>query len=147
MAMSIKNMIIKNEKINKLIKQFTKFAIVGLLNTILNLILTYLLIFCLKNLMKNQTMLTFIANSVGFLLTTLNSYYLNNKFVFKKSRKGNLWPLTKTFICYGSTFLLGFIITKIFTKLVGLSVFLVPIISLVLTVPLNFLINKFWSFA
>lgn len=128
-------------------EQFVKFAMVGFMNTFLNLILTYSLILLFKNTTPNKTLLTFYANAVGFFLTTLNSYYFNNKFVFKKTYKGNFWPLIKTYICYGSTFLLSFVLTKIFTNLVGLNVFLVPALSLALTVPLNFLINKFWSFA
>lgn len=134
-------------RLKPLIEQFVKFAVVGFMNTFLNLIITYLIIFLFKNTMSNKTMLTFLANAVGFFLTTLNSYYFNNRFVFKKKCKGNLWPLLKTYICYGSTFLLSFILTKFFTNLLGLTVFFVPVLSLIVTVPLNFFINKFWSFA
>ena len=134
-------------RLKPLIEQFIKFAVVGFMNTFLNLIITYLIIFLFKSTMSNKTMLTFSANAVGFFLTTLNSYYFNNRFVFKKKCKGNLWPLLKTYICYGSTFLLSFILTKFFTNLFGLTVFFVPVLSLIVTVPLNFVINKFWSFA
>lgn len=127
--------------------QFSRFATIGLLNTVLNLAITYSLIFCLKNVITQKTTLTFLANSVGFILTTLNSYILNNRFVFKKTAKGNLWPITKTYICYGFTFVLSFILTKFFTNIANVSVFFVPVFSLILTVPLNFLINKFWSFS
>ena len=138
---------LKNQKLKKLAKQFTKFALIGFMNTILNLAITYFLIFCFQNATTNKTLLTFLANLIGFVFTTLSAYYFNNKFVFKKTNKKNLWPLAKTYICYSTTFVLSFILTKIFTNLIGLNVFLVPAISLVFTVPLNFLINKFWSFA
>lgn len=135
------------QKIIFLTKQFTKFAVVGVLNTFLNLTITYGLIFLLRNLIANKLLLTFFTNSLGFSITTLNAFYLNNKFVFHKTKKGILWPLTKTYICYGSTFILGFILTKFFTNWLNLNVFLIPILSLTFTVPLNFIINKFWSFS
>lgn len=136
-----------NNKLKYIVKQFTKFAIVGLLNTFLNLAITYVLIFSLNNFVENKVLLTFCANAFGFLITTLNAYILNNRFVFSKTKKGTVWPLTKTYICYGSTFVLSFILTKIFTNWLNLNVFLIPVLSLSITVPLNFIINKFWSFS
>ncbi len=134
-------------KYEVLIKQFFGFAIIGFLNTVLNLLITYAIIFIFKNFTYVNDSLVFKANCVGFFLTTLNSYFLNSRFVFKKDTKKHIWPLVKTFLCYGSTFLLSFFLTKIFTDYLKLNVIMIPLLSLAITVPLNFFINKFWSFS
>ena len=136
-----------SKKIKDLTKQFVKFSLVGALNTVIYLLLTYTLLYAFKEIKISKAMLTFLTSASVFCLTTLNSYVLNNKFVFKKTKQGNLWPLTKTFISYFLTFILSFVLTKLFTDFAKLHVFLVPVLSLALTVPLNFLLNKFWSFS
>ena len=106
------------------IKQFIKFGLVGISNTLISLGMYYLLYFLGVNYL--------IANTVGFVVSVLNSYYWNNKYVFKKTQKGHLKPLIKTFLSYGSTF--------------SVSEVVAPVVTLVITIPLNFLMNKFWAF-
>ena len=119
-------------------KQFIKFGLVGVSNTLISLGTYYLLYFLGINYL--------IANTVGFIVSVLNSYYWNNKYVFKKTQNGHLKPLIKTFLSYGSTFLLSTFLLFVMVQWLGISEVLAPIISLVITIPLNFLMNKFWAF-
>ncbi len=57
--------------------QFMKFGIVGLSNTAISLGIYYLFIWINRNLYL-------IGNAVGFIVSVLNSYFWNSKFVFKK---------------------------------------------------------------
>ena len=134
--------------LRNMLKQFIKFGIVGLSNTAISLGLTYGLIFLAHklNLAINENGLVFLASLVGFVVSVLNSYYWNNKYVFKKTSSGNLWPLLKSYICYGSTWLLSYALTFIFVNLMHIPVVFVPILSMVITIPLNFIMNKFWAF-
>jgi len=123
----------------KIVKQFIKFGIVGVSNTAISLAIYYIFIFISKDLY-------IVGNTVGFVVSVLNAYYWNNRYVFKKTEKGNTKPLIKTFIAYGSTFLLGTVFLYVMVDCWSISETIAPLINLLATVPLNFLLNKFWTF-
>ena len=53
----------------------------------------------------------------------------------------------KTYISYSFTGLfLNSILLILWVKICGISEFIAPVINLVVSVPLNFMINKFWAF-
>ena len=87
-----------------------------------------------------------VANTIGFIVSVLNSYYWNNKYVFDKTEGGTVKPLIKVFMSYGSTFLLGTFLLFLMVQVIGLSELIAPLINLVITIPINFLLNKFWAF-
>ena len=119
--------------------QFLKFGIVGLTNTAISLGIYYLFIYFNKDLY-------IVGNTVGFIVSVLNAYYWNNKYVFEKKEKGHLKPIIKTFLSYGTTFLLSTALLFIMVNYLSVSEYIAPIINLIITIPLNFLLNKFWSF-
>jgi len=123
----------------KLTKQFIKFGLVGVSNTAISLAIYYIFVFINPNLY-------IVGNSVGFVVSVLNSYYWNNKYVFQKSEQGHFRTILKTFLAYSSTFALSTILLLILVEILGISRYIAPIINLIITVPLNFLINKFWVF-
>jgi putative flippase GtrA len=112
---------------------------VGVSNTLISLAIYYIFVFISKDLYN-------VGYTVGFVVSVLNAYFWNNKFVFKKSQEGNTKPLIKTFISYGSTFLLGMVLLNVMVKHFGISEYIAPIINLLITIPINFLLNKFWVF-
>ncbi|MDR3541819.1 MAG: GtrA family protein [Desulfosporosinus sp.] len=127
------------EDFNSFVKQFAKFGLVGVLNTSISLAIYYAFLFI------NPT-LYILGNTVGFVVSVLNSYYWNNKYVFQKSEQGHSKTILKTFMAYGLTFVLGTILLFLMVEILGIAKYLAPIINLVITIPLNFLINKFWAF-
>ncbi|MBX4260782.1 GtrA family protein [Clostridium estertheticum] len=126
------------EQVLKLVKQFIKFGIVGLSNTLISLATYYILIYFGINYI--------VANTVGFIISVLNAYYWNSKFVFKKSSKASLKPLLKTFMAYGTTFLLSTILLVVMVNYLKISNIIAPVLNLIITIPLNFVLNKFWAF-
>ena len=122
--------------------QFIKFGIVGLSNTLISYGvyagLTYIGVPYV------------LASVIGFVASVLNSFFWNNRYVFKKNdgeRRNPWWTLAKTFLAYAGTgLILSNILLALFVEKMGVSKYLAPIISLVITIPLNFVINKFWSF-
>lgn len=120
-------------------KQFIKFGIVGILNTLIGLGIYYIFIYI-------DVSLYIAGNTVGFIAGVLNSYYWNNKYVFSKSEEGHLGPLMRTFAAYGGTFLLGTALLFIMVQYLHISEWIAPLINLAVTIPLNFLLNKFWAF-
>lgn len=122
----------------KIIIQFIKFGMVGVSNTLISLLIYYALIYFNTDYV--------ISNTIGFVVSVLNAYYWNNKYVFNKSDGGNLKPLIKTFASYGATFILSTILLIIMVDYLSISQILAPILNLIITIPLNFLLNKFWAF-
>ena len=55
--------------------------------------------------------------------------------------------LLKTYMAYGFTgIILNNILSFIWIDKVGISKFIAPLINLIVSVPLNFIINKLWAF-
>jgi len=132
---------IDNEKWN-LMFQFIKFGMVGVLNTLISYV-TYVLV----SLMGYNY---HIANISAFVISVLNSFYWNHTYVFKTNGQGKiviLKALIKTFISYGFS---GLILTELllilWIQILNISKFIAPLLNLILTIPINFLLNKFWAF-
>ena len=121
------------------IKQFIKFSLVGLSNTIINLFVYYVLIFCGAHYI--------VAYTFGFLISVCNAFYWNNKYVFKnKQEKSTLRAFVKTFASYGFSFFLSVVLMGIIVEKIGISYYFAPFCKMIITIPLNFLLNKLWAF-
>ena len=137
--------------------QFVKFGIVGLSNTIISYILYSgsLLIFKKLGLLDNEMPILgkldyLMAQVIAFVLSVAWSFYWNNKYVFKvqegKHRK-ILPALLKTYVSYSFTGLfLNTFLLILWVQVLGVNEFVAPIINLLISVPLNFIINKLWAF-
>ena len=91
----------------------------------------------------------YVASVVSFVLSVLWSFYWNNRFVFKsdKGQRSIFKSLLKTYISYGFTgFILANALLFLWVNILHIPKTIAPLISLVITVPANFLLNKFWAF-
>lgn len=122
-----------------LVGQFVRFGIVGMSNTAISLAIYYGFIYINRSWY-------ILGNTVGFVVSVLNAYYWNDKYVFRKTEKGTAKPLLKTYLSYGSTFLLGTGALYVMVHMMQISEFWAPVINLCITIPINFLLNKFWAF-
>ena len=121
--------------------QFVKFGIVGLSNTLISYVVYVAGV--------RFGMHYLLASILGFVISVLNSFYWNNKYVFGQGKevRNLLKTLLKTFMAYAFTGLvLANILLYIWVDILGISEYLGPLINLVVTVPLNFVINKLWAF-
>ena len=135
----------------KIIKQFIRFGIVGLSNTVLSYTIYSFSLLLLKryNLLVNVDYL--FAQFISFFLGVCWSFYWNKRVVFK-SQKNHLKldiikSFLKTLISYSFTglFLSSFLLA-IWVNCFHISEFIAPIINLIVSVPLNFILNKYWAF-
>ena len=129
-------------------KEFFQAGIVGVSSSIIS----YLL-YVVTVLLVSKSGVKFdyiIANIVSWLLSVLWSFYWNNKFVFKKEEgeKRNIWAaLFKTYVSYGFTgLILNNILSVLWVSVLHISKMLAPIINLVISIPINFFMNKLWAF-
>ena len=130
--------------------QFVKFGIVGLSNTIISYVIYVGGLIFLQYFGIFSKVDYLVAQVVAFILSVLWSFYWNNKMVFvlEKGKERSLWKaLVKTYISYSFTGLfLNSILLVFWVQIFNISEFIAPIINLLVSVPLNFVINKFWAF-
>lgn len=127
------------EKLLKLFAQFIKFGLVGVSNTLISLGIYYLMVWLGCHYL--------LANIVGFIVSVINSFFWNSKFVFKeKEENSKVKSFVKMTCSYGSTFLLSNGLMILFIDIIGWSKYIAPILCLFVTIPLNFLLNKIWAF-
>lgn len=138
---------LSEEKLEGLL-QFIKFGIVGVSNTVISYVLNVLVLLALR---PWEVAWDFIAgNVVAFVLSVLWSFYWNNRYVFviREGEKRKLGKaLVKTYLSYGFTgIILSNVLSWLWISILGISKYVAPLINLIISVPLNFIINKFWAF-
>lgn len=121
--------------------QFIGFCFVGVTSFIVNY-LVYA--FCFKTLGFN----VYVSAVFSFIISVLNAYIWNNQFVFSKEKEHHwIRNLLRTYISYGFT---GLLLTEallyVEVDVLGIHPLLAPVINLVITTPINFLLNKYWAF-
>ena len=117
--------------------QFIKFGIVGISNTAVGFGVYYALYFCHVNYL--------IANGVSWVISVFNAFYWNNKYVFQS---GSGWwkTLFRTYISYGASLLVSTFLMYVLVEFLSVTPVQAPVLCLLITIPLNFILNKFWAF-
>ena len=133
-----------NDKEDKddIILQFVKFGLVGVSNTLVAWACYYLFLWFDEDLYM-------VGSVVGTVVSIANAFFWNDKYVFKSNNndwRSKLKRLGKTYVSYGGTSLLGILLLWIEVRFWGISKAIAPLVNLLITVPLNFLINKYWTF-
>ncbi len=131
------------------IKQFVKFGIVGLSNTGLSYLIYAVVLMILKKLSLLSDIDYFVSQFAGFFISVLWSFWWNNKFVFTEHTDGKysvLKALIKTYLSYAfSGLVVSSILLYVWVDICKISEFIAPLINLLVTVPMNFVLNKFWA--
>lgn len=122
--------------------QFMKFGIVGVSNTLISYVVYMILV--------GMDVYYLLASVVGFLVSVVNAYYWNDRYVFKEEKENTrTWwkAFLKTFTSYAGTgLILNNILLVLWVDIIGIHEVWGPIINLFITIPLNFLLNKYWAF-
>lgn len=123
--------------------QFIKFGFVGGINTVLSYAIYYVLCIILGfNYLLSQ--------GIAWFITVFISYVLNNIMTFSDGGSTN-WSiknLVKVYISYSVTGLfLATFLSWIWVDALSIEKAFAPIINLFFTIPLNFLLNKYWAYA
>lgn len=128
-------------KIKNLLTQFIKFGLVGGINTILSYAITNIGFYVLN--LHEQ-----VSNLIAFVITVFISFILNSKFVFKQEEKRSFWKsLLKVYASYSITGLfLTAILLYIEEQVFGIPHYIATLMNLIVTIPINFILNKLWAF-
>lgn len=146
--------------------QFVKFGIVGVSNTAISYaieMLCYYVLFVhaefrgIQGLcgvfgisLSTESVRILITSILAFVVSVTNSYYWNNKHVFasgtKKTILQHLCTYSKTAACYALTGLVLAPWAKTVLVEQGIPYWLSTLMVLLVTIPLNFVMNKLWAF-
>lgn len=117
--------------------QFLKFGMVGVGNVAVYFLVCYFL------LLMNVNYL--LASTVAWAGSVLHAFFWNSRCVF--SFHGVWWKaLLKTYISYSASLVVGLVLVFLLVEVVGISEMWAPWMTFVITVPLNYILNKFWTF-
>ena len=128
----------KKNNVSRIIRQFIKYGLVGVLNTIL----TISIIFIFMKLLNASYI---ISNAVGYLFGFINSFILNKIWTFKSKKsigKESFYFILIFIICY--SFQLVFLVILKEKLLVNPEY--AQIIAMVFYTIINFTGNKFITF-
>jgi len=121
-------------------KEFSKFAVVGVINTVIHMV--FLFIFT-----AFFSIWYMLSSFFAFLIAVSNSFIMNTVWTFKKDIKH------KTATRYGKFFIVSIIAAVsnlfflyVFTEFAGLWYMLSQLIAIVLTLMINFVGNKLWTY-
>lgn len=130
------------EDLRPLIVQFIKFGLVGVSNTAVSMAVYYLFLWIDEDLYM-------VGSIMGTILSILNAFIWNDRFVFTgndRDFRSTMIRLGKTYVSYGGTSLLSTVLLWLEVTLLHVSKVYAPIVNLLITIPLNYLINKLWTF-
>ena len=126
----------------RLVWQFFKFGLVGLSNTAVSMAVYYLFLWLDPD--------WYMAGSIlGTVLSIANAFFWNDLFVFSgnaRDVKSVLKRLGKTYVSYGGTSALSTALLWLEVTLFRVNKVIAPVVNLLITIPLNFIINKLWTF-
>lgn len=130
------------ETFKPLFWQFVKFGVVGVSNTLVSMACYYIVLFINADFYM-------AGNILGTVVSIANAFYWNDKFVFSGNRqdwRSKLKRLGKTYVAYGGTSILSNVMLWIEVTFFSVSKVVAPIVNILITIPLNFVINKLWTF-
>lgn len=138
--------------------QFVKFGLVGVWNTVFNYALyaVSLLIFQRLDLLQQNpyNLDMHISTVIAFIISVFVSFLLNSRFVFQ-AEEGQTRSfgkaLLKCYLSYGFTgLILNPILNTVWVKILPLpqdtAKLIAPAFSLIIAIPINFIMNKLWAF-
>ena len=110
------------EEFVALLAQFIKFGLVGVSNTAVSMAVYYIFLWISPDLYM-------VGSVLGTILSIANAFFWND-----------------TYVSYGGTSILSNVLLWIEVTFFSVSKTIAPIVNLLVTIPLNFIINKLWTF-
>ncbi len=137
---TVKNL--DKKKLINLFKQFIRFGIVGFINTVLSYLITNGCYYLLH--LHEQ-----IANIIAFIITVFVSSILNRKFVFNQNKEqiSYLKSLIRLYAAYSVTdVFITALLLFLEERVLGIPHYIATLMNLAITIPINFFLNKFWTY-
>lgn len=128
------------EKIKELIikyKQFLLFCIVGASNTLITMVVLWIL--------SKLNVYVPVASTIGYICGIANGYIWSSKIVFKK--KKTVDNAIKFAVVNILAIGVNFLMMWVWTSLLSMNEMIAQVITIAFfTMPLNFILNKLWTY-
>ena len=129
-------------------KQFIKFCVVGMSNTLIAYLINMFILWLLTGIKWHYDYI--LANAMAFILSVLWSYFWNNGYVFKAKEgecRDSKEIIVKTYILYGFTGIVlnGFLLW-IWVDIMGVPKIIAPWLNPVFSVAFTYIMSKLWIY-
>ena len=118
-------------------KEFIKFGIVGVSNTLIT--------FLVYNILLKLGMNYLVANIIGYICGMINGFIWSKNWVFKVDNESKMY-----FIKFALVNLLSLVISTgllmVLVKQLSFNTTIAQLITTCITVVINYLLNKIWTF-
>lgn len=124
------------------LRQFVRFGIIGVVNTLFDLLIYTALIKSSEFFEKNYL----LAGLIAFLLATMNSFYWNKHWTFEDKSKTTKKLVLQFYIAASSSLLVNELVLGVAVS-IGVGLILSKLIASGLAAGTNFFVQRFWTFA
>jgi putative flippase GtrA len=127
-------------------KQFVKFAVVGGIGTIVNLVVLKASLFLWGRLVGDPTLtVELMASGLAFAVAVVNNYLLNRWWTFRSTGS-----FAGEFLKFLTVSIAGLGLNElafwVFRGQIGIGVLISQCLAILCVLPFNFIVNKLWSF-
>lgn len=120
--------------------EFIKFGLVGVINTIIHLLVLYILT-------EYFNIYYVLSSFIGFVVAVTNSFLLNTAWTFKKEIKEKFhFRYAKFFTVSTIAAIINLSLLYLITEFIGLWYILSQIVATGFSLAINFIGNKFWTY-
>ena len=127
-------------------RQFVKFAVVGGIGTIVNLVVLKASLFLWGRLVGDPTLtVELMASGLAFAVAVVNNYLLNRWWTFRSTGS-----FAGEFLKFLTVSIAGLGLNElafwVFRGQIGIGVLISQCLAILCVLPFNFIANKLWSF-
>lgn len=133
------------EKFSELEERFGqvfKFGIVGVSNTVISYVVYAILVYFGMHYL--------LANVIAYFAGVINSFIWNSRYVFKAEDDPNRNPFKVFIKTLAASAFTGLVVNNVLLVLwinvLNLSEYLGPILNVLVTFPMNYVLNKYWAY-
>lgn len=128
-----------NEEIYQTVSQFVRFLLVGLTGSIVQLLVYYLLLWI------GGSEKVLLWNTIAYCAAVADMIFLNSRIVFP-DQPSAAGAAVRSALCYVVTYLFQQALLYLFHTVLQLPELLPPLLAMLLSCPVSFLLNKLFAF-
>ena len=121
-------------------EQFIKFAMVGCSNSLVCLVVCYIILFGFG---EEQYLL---GQTLGYIAAIFNSFFWNSKYVFSDHRGNKKTAFGRMCVCNVAVYVLQIGALCFLVDIVAVSEWIAPVLAILIALPVNFFLNKLFVF-
>ena len=135
-----------DDRLKRNVTQFVKFAVVGGLGTIVNLVVLKATLFAWDQFAASTPFVVeAFASGLAFAVAVVNNYLLNRWWTFRSTGTMST-EFLKFLVVSLSGLVLNELVFYVFRAQLELSVLISQMLAILCVLPFNFIANKLWSF-